>query len=102
MNFELADSLLDEIIYSMEDQGTDVVIDAQEGAVLPVDGDIGPSFDDIDDDKSGRYYSLPKWTSSDGFELLRDFTNSLHSPLAREDLKRALNGGRGVFRRFKD
>jgi GNAT superfamily N-acetyltransferase len=102
MTFELGDSLLEEIIYSMEDQDTEMIVDAEEACVLPVDGDVGPSWDDVGDDDSERYYDLPEWTSSDGFELLRDFTNSLHSPLAREDLKRALNGGRGVFRRFKD
>ena len=102
MTFELGDSLLDGIMYSMEDQEAEMVVDAREGCVLPVDGDQGPSGDDVADDSEERYYDLPEWTSSDGFELLRDFTNSLHSPLAREDLKRALNGGRGVFRRFKD
>lgn len=101
MTFELADSLIDEILYSMEDQDAELVVDAEEGCVLPVDGE-SVSYDDLNEDSDDRYYDLPEWTSGDGFELLRDFTNNLHSPLAREDLKRALNGGRGVFRRFKD
>lgn len=101
MTFELADSLIDEILYSMENQDAELVVDAQEGSVLPVDGAC-VSSDDLDGDTDERYYSLPEWTSGDGFELLRDFTNNLHSPLAREDLRRAIQGGRGVFRRFKD
>lgn len=101
MTFELADSLIDEILYSMENQDAELVVDAQEGSVLPVDGEC-VSSDDLDGDTDERYYSLPEWTSGDGFELLRDFTNNLHSPLAREDLRRAIQGGRGVFRRFKD
>ena len=105
MTFELGDSLMDQIIYSMEDQGFEKVIDAKEGAVFfvsddPADGYV--SSEAVDDDGEDRYYALPEWDSSDGFELLRDFTNNLHSPLAREDLRRAMNGGRGVFRRFKD
>ncbi|MCR5623064.1 MAG: UPF0158 family protein [Treponema sp.] len=102
MTFELGDSLMDVILYSMENQDARLVVDAQEGSVLPVSGDGGPSLVAVDEDDGDRYYRLPDWTSNDGFELLRDFTNGLHSPLAREDLKRALNGGRGVFRRFKD
>ncbi len=101
MTFELADSLIDEILYSMENQDADLVVDAEGPCVLPVGGDT-VSCDDLNEDTDDRYYDLPVWTSGDGFELLRDFTNNLHSPLAREDLKRALNGGRGVFRRFKD
>ena len=104
MTFELGDGLLDEIIYSMEDQDLEQVIDAAEGHVLPVGDGLGEGVgpDELDDDTEDRYYRLPEWTSGDGFELLRDFTNGLHSPLAREDLRRAMQGGRGVFRRFKD
>ena len=104
MTFELGDSLLDQILYAMENQDSELVVDAQEVSVLPVaDGSDGAvSHDALDEDSEDRYYALPRWTSSDGFDLLRDFTNNLHSPLAREDLRRAIQGGRGVFRRFKD
>lgn len=104
MIFELSDSLLDDIIYSMEDQDVDQVIDAETGSISFVgnDGVDGWVSEEALDKEKDRYYALPEWNSNDGFDLLRDFTNNLHSPLAREDLRRAINGGRGVFRRFKD
>ncbi len=104
MTFELGESLLEQILYSMENQDSEMLVDAKDVCVLPSDTDTGDfKSDDCQEDVAGeRYYTLPLWTSTDGFELLRDFTNNLHSPLAREDLRRAINSGRGVFRRFKD
>ncbi len=97
MVFELTDSLADEILYCMENQNHIWLVDAAKSIVIDSDQDI-----DSLNQKEEQFYCIPKWTSDDGFELLRSFTNSLHSPLAREDLKQVLSSGRGVFRRFKD
>lgn len=102
MTFELGDSLLDQILYAMENQDAVLYVDAQEGCVLPAADSGSVSHGGLAEVDEDRYYTLPRWTSGDGFDLLRDFTNNLHSPLAREDLRRAIQGGRGVFRRFKD
>ncbi len=93
MQFALTDTLADSIVFAMENQNGVSVLDSVENKVVPLDSVR------VDDD---RYYVLPVWSSADGFELLRSFTDGLHSPLAREDLKRVLSGGRGVFRKFKD
>ncbi len=100
MTFELTDSLMDKILYYMENQDDVWLVNANDSTVVGSSG----LDDDLDAERSdsGIYYAIPEWSSDDGFQMLRDFTNNLHSPLAREDLKRALNGGRGVFRRFKD
>ncbi len=92
MVFELTDILADSILHSMEDQTCRWAVDAEKGILVP-------QVDCIDEDK---FYSLPEWTSSDGFELLESFTNNLHSPLARAELKEVLVSGRGVFRNFKN
>ena len=93
MTFDLTDSLSDDILFAMEDQQNSRAVDATKGCVV--------SSDSVEIDEV-NYYALPEWSSGDGFSVLQEFTNNLHSPLAREELKRVLSGGRGVFRRFKD
>ena len=82
MNFELTDSLIDDIISAMENQ------------------DVEYAVDNTPDDN--RYYSLPEWGPSDGFGLREDFVNNLHAPLAREELQEAMHSGRGVFKNFRN
>ena len=98
MQFELSQALIDEILFFMEDQDGEFLLDAQEGMVISAD-DEGLGKDDENDD---RYIGLPDWGPSDGFRLMEHFTAGLHNALAREELSAALNRGRGVFRAFKD
>ena len=93
MIFKLSDSLMDEILFAMENQTQEFCVDAEKNSVRPVE-EAGV----IDEE---NFYELPSWNSSDGFSLREDFVNKLHSPFARADLKRVLAGGRGVFRNFK-
>ena len=95
MTFELTDSLESSIIFYMENQTDVFVIDASGKSVVPLKE---TGLDCVDED---LYYSLPEWSSKDGFELLSEFTDNLHAPVARESLRRVLAGGRGVFRNFK-
>ena len=96
MQFELNQALIDEILFFMEDQNGEFLLDTQEGIVISTDDE---EFDESDDD---RYISLPDWGPSNGFRLMERFTAGLHNALAREELSAALNRGRGVFRAFKD
>jgi predicted N-acetyltransferase YhbS len=105
MQFQLTEALLDDILFAMEDQMGEFMLDTVEGVV--VSGIGGGDFLDIDfeenDEEGGlRYISLPDWDSSDGFRLMEHFTAGLRNPLIREGLTSALNLGRGVFRAFKD
>ena len=95
MQFELTDSLTDDIISAMENQDVEYAIDAKEGQLVISDSD-GNTPDDE------RYYSLPEWGPSDGFALREDFVNNLHAPLAHEELQEALHSGRGVFKNFRN
>ena len=105
MKFELTEALIDEILFFMEDQEGDFMLDTVEGIVAG--GLDGPDFFDEDlDDEDGeggeRYISLPEWDSSDGFRLMERFAASFRNPMVREELSSALSQGRGVFRAFKN
>jgi len=100
MQFELTEALVDDIIFSMEDQEGEYYLDTVNGVVVG-------GVDDFDrDEKDGeggeRYIDLPGWDSSDGFRLMERFAAGFKNPLVREELTAALNHGRGVFRAYKN
>ena len=99
MQFELSGELIDEIIFCMEDQDGDFLLDTRDGIVVNTELDV---LDDDTDDTDDRYISLPDWEPSDGFRLMERFTAGLHNALVREELSSALDRGRGVFRAFKN
>jgi ribosomal protein S18 acetylase RimI-like enzyme len=98
MVFELTEALIDDILFSMENQGGDFFLDTQEGVVVDKHDDSKK----IPEADGGRYADLPEWESSDGFRLMERFAAALRNPLIREELSGALNRGKGVFRAFKD
>jgi len=104
MQFELTGALIDDILFAMEDQMGEFMLDTVEGVVAG--GADGLDFldeDPDDDEESGeRYIDLPKWDSSDGFRLMEHFAAGLRNPIVREELSSALGLGRGDFRAFKD
>lgn len=53
------------------------------------------------DSDPGRYITVEPMASSEAFEIMEDFVESLSTSPARRQLERALNGRR-PFRRFKD
>lgn len=95
MTFRLTDILRDQILFYMENQDNVALVSAEEGKVVPVENE-DPELDEE------NYYSLPEWTSSDGFEMMENFTAGLHNPAAYKELRRCLANRRGVFRNFKD
>lgn len=94
MVFELTDALAEAISKALENQEKRFLVDAQ-NSVLQEEGAGALADDD-------RYYELPSWDSADGFSLMEEFVNGLHSPLAYTDLQAVLHSGKGVFRGFKD
>ena len=93
MQFELTDALIDEILFSMEDQNEKFYLDTVEGVVIR-------EIEDDNDDE--RFISLPEWDSASGFRLMEHFITQLRNPIIREELSSSLGRGRGVFRAFKD
>ncbi|GAB4365208.1 MAG: hypothetical protein Kow009_01930 [Spirochaetales bacterium] len=98
MKFELSPELVDQIIFAMEDQGTEYYFDVLEGVLVPAE-DL--EEEDLNGEEE-RYIPIPQWRSVDGFNLMERFTASLRNPLYRERLRQILSSGRGVFRQFKN
>ena len=69
MTFRLTDILIDQILFYMENQGETALVSARGGKIVPVVDDE-PELDDE------NYYSLPDWTSADGFELMENFVEN--------------------------
>jgi ribosomal protein S18 acetylase RimI-like enzyme len=99
MQFELTEALIDDILFSMEDQNGLFYLDTREGIVIPEDDE---EFDGDWDAEDGRLVSLPEWDSSEGFRLMERFAASFKNPAIRNKLTAALDRGRRVFRAFKD
>ncbi len=92
MEFELTPEIVDEIIFSMEDQTGRFLFDSAE--LRCASG--APAADE------DRYYAIPAWDSVSGYRLRERFAAQLRNPIAREEIRDALAAGHGVFRAFKD
>jgi len=100
MKFELDDTLTDDIIFHMENQDSEFLLDTQEGLVIDVN--YNEFMEEPDYDDCERYIPLPQWEPKDGYRLMEKFTASLKNPAARQELADALNRSKGVFRAFRD
>ncbi|WP_296320417.1 UPF0158 family protein [Treponema sp. UBA3813] len=100
MQFELTKSLIESIIFSMEDQNGEFAFDASSGSVISLDSLMQSELDEMSEQDS--LYSLPHWSSNDGFEIMEDFAESVRVPNVRTELEQVLSNGRGVFRNFKN
>jgi len=101
MRFELDKTLIDDILFHMENQDGDFLLDIQEGFVINTNN-IDSFDEEIDYSDNDRFISIPDWSSADGYRLMERFTASLKNPVLREELSNALNRNRGVFRAFRD
>jgi GNAT superfamily N-acetyltransferase len=88
--FELCEKIVEQIVFAMEDQERESVVDLESGEVLPAEGHSGEG-----------YAKPPIWSSREGFKLMEDFLASVRQPSARHALSAALARGRGVFKAFK-
>jgi len=103
MKFELTEALLDDILFAMEDQEGESMLDTVEGVVTGGIDNFGFLDVNKDDGEGGRrYIGLPEWDSASGFRLMERFAAGFRNPLIREELSSALGRGRGVFRAFKN
>lgn len=95
---KLTEEIVDQIIFGMENQEKNYKYDLIKGDIITVDElrDSGEA-DDVE-----RYVRLPQWRPVDGFHLMERFVAYIKNPIYRQEMRDALNGGRGVFRRFKD
>ncbi|MFW6313725.1 MAG: UPF0158 family protein, partial [Spirochaetota bacterium] len=94
-SLRLTRELIDQIVFGMENQDREYVLDTEEATVIPAEQipEGAPAE---------RYLSLPAWRSVDGYNLMEQFVATLHNPIFRSRLRAILASGRGVFRQFKD
>ena len=92
MIFDLTDSLCADILFAMENQQKNFALDAHNSKIIQCD------LESIDEE---NIYSLPQWTSADGYGLLESFITKFKGVKAYGELKQILLEGRGVFRNFK-
>ncbi|HHU36399.1 MAG TPA: GNAT family N-acetyltransferase [Treponema sp.] len=102
MEFELTPEIIDEIIFSMEDQTNHFLFDSTECLCVPENSENAVTGHSVFDDGNDRYYAIPGWESISGFRMMERFVSQLRNPLARESLRVALSSGQGVFRNFKN
>lgn len=93
-----SDQALSEIIFGMENQEADYVLNVRDGNAYRSDM-LGESFSDPE---SETFVPLPDWTSADGYQLMVSFSQSCTNPDLKKALTRQLSmKAKGVFRRFK-
>ena len=94
---ELSDEFVYQLIFCMEDQGTEYRMDLHSGEIVP-EQDIGEELKQDPD----RFSELPSWEPSDGFRIMEKFVSTLRNPVFSQQLRESLSMGRGVFRQFKN
>lgn len=90
--FNITSSLVDEIVFHMENQKENFLINIETGEILHYKEEGVPE----------EFSELPQWLSADGFRLMDNFVASLKNPVYKRKLKKVLLSGQGVFRKFKD
>lgn len=94
MQFELTEEIVNQLIFSMENQNDRCVFDSLEKKPVELDG--------INQTDTDRYYRLPVWDSMQGFKVMECFVSELHNLQLVKELRAVLFAGKGVFRAFKD
>ena len=94
MMFELSATVLERIIFAMEDQTRSMLIDLETGELVPRDSATVPA-------DSERLVSPPEWTPADGFKLMESFCTKVRNIETKHALMRALSHGKGVFKAFR-
>lgn len=117
---------LDEIAFVMEkqdDMGSSEHFDTEAGEALNIPNEVMDAAESGDEeeiaslpdweqelietaklilaDEQGRFQDIPRRSSSDGYELMAEFAESVGNAKLRARLESVLHG-KGVFRRFKD
>jgi GNAT superfamily N-acetyltransferase len=94
MQFELSRALTENILFHMENQVGEFLLDT--GSADIIDARMAGQ------DGNGRYVPLPRWRPADGFRLMERFVAGLRSTKVKDELSAVLDSGKGVFRSFKD
>jgi len=104
---KITQSQFEELIFACENTGHEIryYFDKQTGEVeiLGEYNENDPEPEErIEDEFGERYIRVPMIESWQSFEDLVAFTETVGDMRMKHSLERALSGGKGVFRRFKD
>jgi hypothetical protein len=89
--FELNDTILERIVFAMEDQTKSRVIDLRTGELVArPEGDLDANL-----------APPPAWTPADGFRLMEGFCARLVNLELKRALLKALSHGKGVFKAYR-
>jgi len=89
--FELSETILERIIFAMEDQTKSRVIDLNTGELVPKpEGELAIHL-----------APPPAWTPADGFRLMESYCLRLKNLELKRALLKALSHGKGVFKAFR-
>ena len=100
MVFELTESIIQDIIFSMENQDCEYLFDSDEKSVVWLDDMLMSEQDELRENEN--MYDLPEWTSHDGFKIMEEFAENMRIPAVKAELMQVLSSGRGVFRNYKN
>lgn len=90
-SFELSETILERIIFAMEDQTKSRLIDLNTGELVPKpEGDLTINL-----------APPPAWTPADGFRLMENYCLRLKNLELKRALLKALSHGKGVFKAFR-
>ena len=89
--FELTDTIMERIVFAMEDQTRSRLIDLRTG-------DLAMNAEGSRDDYLAP---PPSWTAADGFRLMEGYCARLRNLELKRALVKALSRGKGVFKAFK-
>jgi hypothetical protein len=98
----------EELRFAMEDASYEhqYFLDTETGEVILVseyddDEESTQRREEIDEAQPGRYLQVPRAESSDGYEDMQEFIDTVSAKPFQELLEVAIQG-KGAFRRFKD
>lgn len=99
MSFILSDTLMHDVAVAMEDAQSDYCVKVQDGVAT-----LSKCETDFDskNTQGSEYYATPTWSSEEGFLLREDWVKLLYPSKLKRQLQKALHGGRGAFKAFKD
>ena len=98
----------EELRFAMEDASYEhhYFLDTETGEVIPVseyddDEESRQRLEAIDEAEPGRYLQVPRAESSDSYEDMQEFIDTVSDKPLQQLLEVAIHG-KGAFRRFKD
>jgi GNAT superfamily N-acetyltransferase len=127
--FELTDTILERIIFAMEDQSKSFLIDLATGELVEktakddktakvdkanlvvhshqpplADQSLGSDqlADQLANQLADQLVPPPEWQSADGFKMMELYVATVRNPELKAELSQALSQGKRVFKTFKE